>query len=168
MFRNLTAMTLSVFLLLNSIYVFAITERETFEVSVSIPTAEFYVLPVDHEWLGREQKLDWNPTTEELSRLRKSFDVKNSNGGIVARLSTEPYLSNDRESDNIVLDVSFNRTKLTLDNAEVVSEVDGKTGRRVWLEIAAVKPQEGYKPGEYYGSVHMIFEAIAPGSRLGQ
>lgn len=168
MFKKITAMMLSVFLLLDSIYIFAITERETFEVSVTIPSADFYVLPVEHEWLGREQKLDWNPTTEELSRLRKSFDVKSSNGGIVARLSSEPYLSNGRDVDNIALDVSFNRAKLTLDDAEVVSELDGKTGRRVWLEIAAVKPQEGYKPGEYYGSVHMIFEAVAPGSRLGQ
>lgn len=162
MFRKLAAMTLSVFLLLSSIYAFGITERETFEVSVTIPTADFYVLPVDPEWLGREQKLDWIPSSEELSRLRKSFDVKNSNGGIVARLSTEPYLSNGRDIDNIALDVSFNRTKLTVDNAEVVSEADGKAGRRVYLEIAAVKPHDGYKPGEYYGSVHMIFEAIAP------
>lgn len=150
------------FLALDSIYAFAVAERETFEVSVTIPTAEFYVLPVDPQWLGREQKLDWIQSSEELSRLRKSFDVKNSNGGIVARLSTEPYLSNGRESDNIALDVSFNRTKLTVDNAEVVSQGDGKAGRRVWLEIAAVKPQDGFKPGEYYGSVHMIFEAIAP------
>jgi hypothetical protein len=162
MFRKMTAMTLSVFLLLSSLYAFAISERETFEVSVTIPSADFYVLPVDPEWLGREQKLDWIRSSGELSRLRKSFDVKNSNGGIVARLLTEPYLSNGRDVDNIALDVSFNRTKLTVDNAEVVSQADGKAGRRVDLEIAAVKPRDGYKSGEYYGSVHMIFEAIAP------
>ncbi|WP_085724419.1 CS1 type fimbrial major subunit [Pseudomonas sp. R37(2017)] len=162
MFRKLLAKTLLVFLVLNGKYAFAVVERETFEVSVTIPSADFYVLPVDPEWLGREQKLDWIQSSEDLSRLRKSFDVKNTNGSILARLSTEPYLSNGRENDNIALDVSFNRKKLTVDNAEVVSEVDGKAGRRVWLDIAAVKPQDGFKPGEYYGSVHMIFEAIAP------
>ena len=162
MFRKVITITSTVLLTLNSICAFALAERETFEVSVTIPTPEFYVLPVDPGWIGREQKLDWNLTAEELSRLRKSFDVKNSNGGIVARLGAEPYLSNGRESDNIALDVSFNKTKLTVDNAEVISEVDGKAGSRVWLEVAAVKPQDGYKPGEYYGSVHMIFEAVAP------
>jgi hypothetical protein len=30
------------------------------------------------------------------------------------------------------------------------------------LEIAAVKPDDGYKAGEYYGNVNMMFEAIAP------
>ncbi|MNP44558.1 hypothetical protein D3C76_1384230 [compost metagenome] len=77
-------------------------------------------------------------------------------------MSEEPYLSNGRDVDNIVLDVTFNRIKLTVDNAEVISELDGKAGKRVELVIAAVKPDVGYKSGEYYGSVHMIFEAIAP------
>jgi hypothetical protein len=131
-------------------------------VSVTIPTAEFYVLPVDPDWIGREQKLNWNLTAEELSTLRKYFDVKNSNGAITARLSEEPYISNGRESDNIALDVQFNEVKLTVNEAEVISQADGKAGKRVELVIAAVKPDDGYKTGEYYGSVNMIFEAIAP------
>jgi hypothetical protein len=162
MFKKLTIITSMVLLTLASVCAFAIAERETFEVSVTIPTPEFYVLPVDPGWIGREQTLSWNLTTLELSALRKSFDVKNSHGGITARLSAEPYLSNGRDSDNIALDVRFNKVKLAVDNAQVISEIDGKAGRRVWLEIAAVKPGGGYKPGEYYGSVHMIFEAIAP------
>ena len=85
-----------------------------------------------------------------------------ANGAISARLSEVPYISNGRESDNISLDVFFNRIKLAVDNAEVVSELDAKSGQRVELLIAAVKPVDGYKPGEYYGSVHMIFEAVAP------
>jgi hypothetical protein len=145
-----------------SLYAFAITERETFEVSITIPAAEFFVLPIDPGWIGREQKLDWNLTAEELSPLRKHFDVKNTNGGIAARLTTEPYLNNGRDVDNISLDVRFNQIKLTLDNTVVINELDGKTGKRVTLVIAAIKPSDGYKPGEYYGSVHMIFEAIAP------
>ena len=162
MFKKLMTLISMVALTLGSVYAYALVERETFEVSVTIPTAEFYVLPVDPDWIGREQKLSWDLTSQELSSLRKQFDVKNSNGEITARLSEEPYLSNGRDVDNIALDVQFNRVKLTVHDAPVISETDGKTGKRVELVIAAVKPDDGYKPGEYYGSVHMIFEASAP------
>ncbi len=162
MFRKCMNVSLLSVLAAFSTGVSAVVERETFDVSVTIPIPEFYVLPVDPGWMGREQKLDWNLATSELSPLRKHFDVKNSNGGIAARLSEEPYLSNGRDGDNIALDVHFNTIKLTMHNAEVISEIDGKTGKRAELLIAAVKPAIGYKTGEYYGSVHLIFEAIAP------
>ncbi|MNF45901.1 hypothetical protein D3C84_270480 [compost metagenome] len=162
MFKELMTVISMILLSLASACAYALVERETFEVSVTVPTAEFYVLPVEPDWIGREQKLTWDLTAQELSSLRKQFDVKNSNGEITARLSEEPYLSNGRDVDNIALDVQFNRVKLTVHDAPVISEMDGKTGKRVELVIAAVKPDDGYKPGEYYGSVHMIFEASAP------
>ena len=162
MFKTLMNVISMMALTLVSACAYALVEREIFEVSVTIPTAEFYVLPTELDWIGREQRLNWDLTAQELSPLRKHFDVKNSNGGITARLSEEPYLSNGRDVDNIALDVQFNRIKLTVDDATVISETDGKTGKRVELVIAAVKPDDGYKAGEYYGSVHMIFEAIAP------
>lgn len=140
----------------------AITERETFEVSVSIPTAEFYVIPSEPDWIHQEQVMPWNPVSGRFSPLRKSFDVKNVNGAISARISAEPYLSNGYVSDNIPLVVTFNRKRLSVVADEVVSELDGRLGRRVGLEVAAVEPPDGYKPGSYYGSVHMIFEALAP------
>lgn len=162
MFKTSMSVISMMWLTLASACAFAIVERETFEVSVTIPTAEFYVLPTEPDWIGREQKLTWRLQAQELIPLRKQFDVKNSNGEITARLSEEPYLSNGRDVDNIALDVQFNRVKLTVHDAPVISETDGKTGKRVELLIAAVKPEDGYKPGEYYGSVHMIFEAVAP------
>jgi hypothetical protein len=162
MLKKWITVTSMVCLTLASVYAFAIVERETFEVSVTIPVADFYVLPVEPGWIGQEQKLPWNLKTAEFGSLRKQFDVKNANGAIAARLSEVPYLSNGRDVDNIALDVTFNRIKLSVNNAEVISELDGKSGKRVELLIAAVKPVDGYKSGEYYGSVHMIFEAIAP------
>lgn len=162
MFKASMTVISMMLLTLASASAYAVVERETFEVRVTIPTAEFYVLPTDPDWIGREQKLNWDLTARELSPLRKHFDVKNSNGGITARLNEEPYLSNGRAIDNIALDVQFNRIKLTVNDASVISEIDGKTGKRVELVIAAVKPDDGYKPGEYYGSVHVIFEAVAP------
>jgi hypothetical protein len=141
----------------------AITERETFEVSVTIPTAEFYVLPSEPDWIHLEQVLPFDPQSGQFTPLRKHFDVKNSNGGISARINVEPYLSNGRDTDNIPLVVTFNRKRLTLDADLVVSELDARPGKRVGLEVAAAEaPEGGYRPGSYYGSVHMIFEALAP------
>ncbi|WP_433738885.1 CS1 type fimbrial major subunit [Pseudomonas putida] len=162
MFKSIMTATSMVLLTLVSTCVFAIRISETFEVSVTIPTAAFHVIPSDPDWIHREQRLPWNPVTSELSPLRKYFDVKNENGAIAARLRFEPYLSNGRDGEDIPLKVMFNNKRLTLDPDEVISETDGRTGKRVGLEIAAVKPGGGYKPGDYYGSVHMIFEAVAP------
>lgn len=162
MFKAIITATSVAFLTLLSTCAFAIRISETFDVSVSIPSPRFYVIPTDPDWIHLEQRLPWNPVTETLSPLRKHFDVKNDTGAITARLSFEPYLSNGKDSDHIPLTVTFNQKRLTLDADEVVSELDGKAGKRVNLEIAALKPDDGFKPGDYYGSVHLVFEAIAP------
>jgi hypothetical protein len=162
MFEKWITVISTVCLTLSSAYAYAVMERETFEVSVSIPTAEFHVLPVDPGWMGHEQKLHWNLATDELGSLRKQFDVKNTHGAIAARLSEEPYISNGREVDNIALAVMFNRIKLTVDNAQVITASEANIGKRVELLVAAIKPDDGYKPGDYFGSVHLIFEALAP------
>lgn len=162
MFKVVMAATSMAVLTLASTCAFAIRVSETFDVSVTIPTAAFHVIPTDPGWIHLEQRLNWNPATSELSSLRKQFDVKNENGAIAARLYFEPYLSNGRETDDIPLIVTFNNKRLTLDPDEVVSEMDGKTGKRVGLEIVPVKPRDGYRSGDYYGSVHMIFESLAP------
>lgn len=131
---------------------------EQFEVSVTIPAASFFVLPVDPQLLAREQRLNWNLATSTLSPLRAHFDVKNINGGINARLSERAYLSNGR--DEIDLNVAFNKVPLSLDSQPVVD--DARPGRRVMLEIAAVQGEERFAAGDYHGTVHMIFEAMSP------
>lgn len=138
----------------------AAVERETFEVYVNIPTPQFYVLPVDPQLVQREQVLNYNPVISELSSLRAPFDVKNTGGAIGARLEAEPFLYNG--NDRIDLRVTFNGQELSLDHTEVVSVLDAKPGKRVHLEIAAIKPQDDYRPGRYFGTVHMVFDAIAP------
>ncbi|RMT89449.1 hypothetical protein ALP39_03430 [Pseudomonas marginalis pv. marginalis] len=138
----------------------AIQERHSFEVSVTIPVHEAYVLPSEPDWMGQDQLLAWNLVTSELSRLRKNFDVKNLNGGIAARLGAEPYLFNGR--NRIDLQVLFNRIPLTLDAVEVVNAMEASAGRRAELDIAAIKPEDGYRGGEYYGTVHLVFDFLAP------
>jgi hypothetical protein len=135
-------------------------EEHTFEVSVTIPTNDFYVLPVNPEFLEREQKMAYNTVTETLAPLREHFDVKNTAGGISARLAYLPRLSNGFES--IALSVSFNGEELSLVDTPVVSEALAKTGQRVPLVIAAVVPDGGYVPGRYYGNVQLMFDALRP------
>jgi hypothetical protein len=45
----------------------------------------------------------------------------------------------------------------------VVSAADAMVGTRVLLQIDPVKPVGGYKPGDYSGSVLVLFSAKAPG-----
>jgi hypothetical protein len=135
-------------------------DEEIFHVSVSIPSSEFHVLPVSPEFLEREQSLHWNTVTQTLGSLRENFDVKNIAGGINARLGYEPYLSNGR--DRIELQVTFNGVALELTDNLVVEEADAKAGKRVQLLIAALEPDDGYRPGEYYGNVQIVFDALRP------
>ncbi|MBC3376842.1 adhesin [Pseudomonas sp. SWRI92] len=140
--------------------VWGAVERETFELYVTIPTVDFYVLPLDPQLVQREQRLPFSTITNELSPLRATYEVKNSNGSIGARLGEEAYLSNGR--DRIDLRVTFNNVELSLDSTQVVSANEARPGRQVPLIIAAIKPDDEYKPGDYYGTVHMVFDAVAP------
>lgn len=65
--------------------------------------------------------------------------------------------------DNIGLKVMFNHYTLGLHSSQVVSEKDAWTGARLPLHIEAVVPVEGFRQGEYYASVHIIFESLLPG-----
>lgn len=138
----------------------AFAAREDFEVSVNIPTADFYVLPLNSQFLEREQKMSWNPVTEALSPLQEHFDVKNVLGGITARLGYEPTLFNG--FDSILLNVTFNGHRLDLSDSLVVPEEEAKVGKRVALTIAAQVPDAGYRAGQYFGSVQIIFDALRP------
>ncbi|VVM72734.1 hypothetical protein PS682_01902 [Pseudomonas fluorescens] len=160
MFKLLTRLLVLTALVFTAGYARAIEERHAFDVSVTIPVHEAYVLPSEPDWMGQEQELAWNLVTSQLSRLRKNFDVKNLSGGVAARLGAEPYLFNGRY--RIDLRVLFNQVPLTLDSTEVVNAAEAQIGRRAELEIAAIEPDEGYKPGEYYGTVHIVFDFLAP------
>jgi hypothetical protein len=86
MFKQLTRLGVLAACMLAANHTAAIQERHSFDVSVTIPVHEAYVLPSEPDWMGQEQLLAWNLVTSELGRLRKNFDVKNLNGGVAARL----------------------------------------------------------------------------------
>lgn len=145
---------------------FAAREVHHFDVFVTIPSQVFYVIPADAGWIHREQQLPWNLATSTLGGLRKYFDVKNEAGSIEARLEGRPYLSNGTPAHDIGLRVLFNGKLLSeLESSEVVSMSEAAPGKRVLLEIAPVPPVDGiYKPGSYFGSVNLLFNAVLPGA----
>lgn len=142
---------------------FAAREEHRFEVSVDIPTLGFYVIPAETDWIHRAQILPWNISTKSLGGLRKHFDLRHDTSAIEARLENVAFLSNGREEQNIYLRVSFADTVLTHETPrQVVSAEQARAGGRYALEIQPITPAGGYKPGSYYGNVHLIFNAAAP------
>lgn len=166
MLKKPTRVLLSAAVVWASTSAFAAREVHEFEVFVTIPTPAFYVIPADPGWIHREQQLPWNLVTSTLGGLRKHFDVKNEFGPIEAKLEGRPYLSNGTDAHDIGLRVLFNGRSLSeAQYSEVVSMNDAATGKRVLLEILPVPPVDGvYKPGNYFGSVNMIFNAVMPGA----
>jgi hypothetical protein len=151
-------------MMLLSASAFAAREEHTFEVSVDIPTLGFYVIPAETNWIHLEQQLLWNTATSTLGGLRKNFDVKHDTSAIEARLESEPWLSNGRDEQNIYLRVSFNGQELSHapQPRQVVSAEQAMAGGRFPLEIQPKVPVGGYKPGNYYGNVQLVFNAAAP------
>lgn len=143
-----------------SVSAFAAREEAVFHVSVQVPSSAFYVLPVNPGFLEREQVMRYNTVSGRLTPLRESFDVKNVLGGINARLAFAPVLSNG--TDLIALEVTFNGHRLDQNDTQVVPADEAKAGKRVPLLIAAVQPEKDYVPGQYFGSVHIIFDALSP------
>lgn len=165
MIKQWTVAALAAVTVLMSTESWAAREEHTFEVSVTVPTRAFYVIPTEPDWIHREQRLNWNYTTSNLSSVRKTFDVRHDTSAIGARLEAPAYLSNGKPDDDIPLRVSFNGVELSADAVfrEVVSQADAATGSRVVLEIVPVKPAGGYRAGDFRGNVLLQFNARAPG-----
>ena len=145
--------------------VFAAQEKHVFEVSVDIPALEFYVIPSEPDWIHLQQTLPWDLTTSTLGALRKNFDVRTDSSAIEARLESFPILSSGQDSrDDIGLRVTFNGTELSNHPVprQVVSREEAVAGKRVRLEIEPRVQPDGYRPGDYYGSVNIIFNVAAP------
>ena len=140
----------------------AAREVHTFEVSLTVPSRAFYIMPSEPDWIYKPQRLVWDPTSN-LSGLRRNFDVLHDTSAIEARLESAPYLSNGRPNDDIALRVRFNGVELSTVMRQVVSREEAAAGKRVALEIDPIKPLGGYRAGDYAGNVLLLFNARAPG-----
>jgi hypothetical protein len=129
----------------------------TIKLSAYVPTADFYVLPTQNNWIGDVQTLNYNVGTGDLSTVLKQFSVINTASAINGRLAGPATLTSG--GDSIALNVNFAGKTLTTTMQEVVSKPLAATKREVNLEIAAIKPTPGYTAGNYTGLVQLEFDA---------
>lgn len=166
MIKQCAVAALMAFTALTSIPGWAAREELNFEVSLTIPSRPFYIIPAESDWIHRPQRLLWDYNTSTLRGLRKSFDVRHDTSAIEARLESTARLSNGRLGEDILLHVKFNGVVLSQEilPREVLTKTEAAAGKRVLLEIEPIKPLGGFKPGDYDGTVMLVFNAKAPGS----
>ena len=164
MIKQCTVVALMAMTGLTATAAWAAREEHTFEVSLTIPSRPFYVIPAEPDWIYRPQQLIWNHSTASLSSVRRNFDVRHDSSAIEARLAAVPYLSNGRQGEEISLRVRFNNVELGAEMTprEVLSQEEAAVGKRVLLEIDPIKPVGGYRAGDYSGTVLLLFNARTP------
>lgn len=130
----------------------------TIQMTATIPTNNFYVEPVDPTWIGKTQALSWNPLNGTLGSWQQEFDVRHAGGSIHAHLDAPAKMYGGSETFD--LDVTFNGNALTTTAREVVTAAQATNNYRTRLAIAPKRPASGYVPGDYNGTVALIFDAV--------
>ncbi|MFJ4494900.1 CS1 type fimbrial major subunit [Pseudomonas atacamensis] len=123
-----------------------------------VPTNGFYVVPTDPDLVNKDQDMSYQPTTGKMADVNGFFDVRNNNGSVHASLENLPKLVAGNTS--IDLQVMLNNKELTLTPQMVVGESESDVNYRAPLKISA--KGSNFQPGDYTGSVAMIFDAVPP------
>ncbi|WP_460121216.1 CS1 type fimbrial major subunit [Pseudomonas sp. H3_G09] len=123
-----------------------------------VPTNGFYVVPTDPDLVNKDQDMSYQPTTGKMAEVNGFFDVRNNNGSVHASLESQPKLVAGNTS--IDLQVMLNNKELTLTPQMVVGESESDVNYRAPLKISA--KGSNFQPGDYTGSVAMIFDAVPP------
>ncbi|WP_272671846.1 CS1 type fimbrial major subunit [Providencia sp. PROV104] len=136
-------------------------QRYTIELSATIPSEAFQVIPVESGWINQTQEMSYDLGTSKLQAFSKQFQYKNTSGGIQATLintdsNGDPILSNG--SDTIPLAVTFNGVKLSNEAATVVAADQAKAGGRTNLRITQKTDNALNVTGSFTGQVAMVFE----------
>ena len=138
------------------------SQSYTINLTATVPSDSFHVIPVDSGWIEQTQDMGFDIATSKLKVFEKPFQYKNTAGGIQAtltgNLSTEgkPQLSNG--ADIIPLAVSFNNVELSKTATTVVEEAAAKAGGRTTLKISQADDKALEVNGLFTGSVSMVFE----------
>jgi hypothetical protein len=123
-----------------------------------VPTNGFYVVPTDPDLVNKDQDMSYQPTTGRMRDVNGFFDVRNNNGSVHASLESQPKLV--AGNTTIDLQVLLNNKELTLTPQMVVGESESDVNYRAPLKITA--RGSNFQPGDYTGSVAMIFDAVPP------
>lgn len=140
------------------------TQSYTINLSATVPSESFQVIPVESGWINQTQEMGYDIATSKLQVFEKQFQYKNTAGAIQATLTGnlntdgKPQLSNG--TDVIPLAVTFNNIALSKTAATVVSADAAKAGGRTALKISQDTDTALKVHGSFTGSVAMIFEPV--------
>ena len=113
---------------LSASWVFAANDaRSSIHVTANIPNKQFHVQPRNPDF-GKDEYMNYNPVSYELSSIRQTFDVKNTDGSVHAYLDGRSILSNGVVL--IPLRVWFNDVLLDEMPREVVDDAASTPGPR--------------------------------------
>jgi hypothetical protein len=124
-------------------------------IRADIPTKQFHAQPLDPDF-GRDEVMNYNPVTGELSQLSAVFTMKNTGGSIDAYLQNGPAaLTNGAQS--IPLTISLGNVVLDGTAKEVAGDAESNPGVQKTLTARAAKPTET-QTGLFSGVATVIFD----------
>ncbi|MCL6703591.1 CS1 type fimbrial major subunit [Pseudomonas sp. T1.Ur] len=131
--------------------------RSSIHITANIPTQQFHVQPRNPDF-GKDEAMNYNLVTGNLSTLRATYDVKNTEGSVHAYIEGGPgALYNG--STQIPLTTTFNGITLTASPQEVVDDASSTPGTQADMVIAAAKPA-ATQTGLFTADMTVIFDAV--------
>lgn len=133
----------------------------TVTVTATVPTDKFIVEPLGGNWMNEPQNMSFKPVDGSLEPIRKQLTMKSTSGAITAKLMNTPTMTSGTNS--IGLNVKVGTQALSTSSETVVNVADAAAGTVVdFLVSAGSKPNSGYAPGAYQGTVNVVFETPDP------
>ncbi|KAF1028778.1 MAG: hypothetical protein GAK37_02071 [Pseudomonas sp.] len=133
--------------------------RTSIQIKADIPTKQFHAQPRDPNF-GKDETLSYNPVSGELSSLRATFDVKNTDGSVHAYIEGGPTAAAlYNGSNSIALTNTFNGIVLSATPQEVVDDPQSTPGTQADLVITPAKPLDTQN-GLYTANYTVIFDAV--------
>lgn len=160
MFKKIAIAAPFVAVALSSSIVFAADDARTaINIKADIPTKQFHAQPRDPNF-GKDETMNYNPVSGELSSLRATFDVKNTDGSVHAYIEGGPTAAAlYNGSNSIALTNTFNGITLTGLPQEVVDDPQSTPGTQADLVVTPAKPLDTQN-GLYTASYTVIFDAV--------
>ncbi|SDA95294.1 CS1 type fimbrial major subunit [Pseudomonas sp. NFACC15-1] len=156
--KNVTAIALGAVAMSASLAYAADDARSSIHISANIPTQQFHVQPRNPDF-GKDEYMYYDPVKNDLSVLRETFDVKNTDGSVHAYLPAgQASLSNGR--DEIALLVRFNNVTLLSTPLEVVDDATSTPGTQAEMVIRAATTPLPTQTGLYNADFTVIFDAV--------
>ena len=131
-----------------------------FSVSGTVPTESFSVIDPS-SWMSQPQTLPWNMLGNGFSIFQQKLLLKSTVGPITAHLLEPAQISS---GDNVIqLLVAINSVGLT-ESPRQILRADLASGGLLVNFSTSVQSSTGpkYIPGDYAGTVSMMFETAAP------